>query len=162
VALHQKRRLRLPGLAEVSALILTVATIVTAALWFRSAAMDAWDITSGAVVGARVHHTHYNAEGTRLKVDCEYEYVVGQQSYRGYWAGFWPDAGSPNALLREELDVLQPGYALSVYYNTDDPRASDPHMPGSGRSVRYAWVFALTCVITGYYCFRVYPRIRLG
>jgi len=162
MSLHQRRRLRLPGLAEVVALVLTVLTVVPAVLWFRSAQVGEWEITNGVVVSARVHHTHYNAEGTRLKVDCEYEYVVGQASYRGSWSGFWPDARSPNALARDDLSVLRTGYPISVYYREDNPRQSDPHMPGGGRPVVYAWLFAIACGITGYYFFRVYPRIRLG
>ena len=160
--LRQHKRLRLPGLAEVVAVLLTAATIVPAALWLRSAAGGAWDITPATVLSVRVHHVHYNAEDTRLKVDCEYEYVVGQTNYRGSWSGFWPEATGPNALRRDELHLLRTGFPLTVYFREDDPRVSSPHAPGGGQPVAYAWLFATACVVTGYYCFRIYPSIRLS
>lgn len=158
--LHQKKRRRLPGMAEVIALLLTGGTVVPAALWWGSATTSSWDSAPGAITRAAVKQTHYNAEDTRKRVDCEYEFVVEQITYKGTWSGFWPEAHSPNALLRDELGVLQPGYSITVYYDAKDPRESDPHTPGSGRQIRYAWLFALSCLATGYYCFRIYPSLR--
>jgi hypothetical protein len=160
VPLHQRKRLRLPGLAEVVAVVLAFLTVIPAVVWLRAAAAGTWDITHGTVLAARVHHTHYNAEDTRLKVDCEYEYVVGQAIYRGSWSGFWPDAYGPNALARDELHILRTGFPLMVYYREDNPRVSSPHAPGGGGPVLFAWLFATACVITGYYIFRVYPALR--
>lgn len=159
--LRQRKRLRLPGLAEVVGVVLTLVTVALGVFWMVSTATTEWDFTPGAVIRARVDHTHYNAEGTRLRVECDYEYVVGQVAHRGSWTGFWPEMGSPDSLLPDELGALQPGYPVTVFYTVSNPANSQLHGPGGYLYIVNAGLFAFACVATGFYFFRVYPALRL-
>ncbi len=151
MTLPQKRHLRRPGVAEALAL---------GVLWWQTHALLAWQLAQGVITDVAIEPTHYNAIDVRNKVSVSYSYEVGDADYDGYWQGFWPEAGSPNALASHEIYLLDEGRAITVLYDPSAPANNELHFTGSAASVQYAMLFVVGLIACMFYMTRVYPRLR--
>ena len=155
------RKRRALGMPEVVGLLLVAAVVVPAWLWWRDTIVGHWQVTSGVVLSADVRSTHYNATDYKPVVTIKYRYSVGGDDYETVWQGLWPEAGSPNALPRDQLTQLQsPGRPLVIFYNPAEPSESSPHESAPFRQITYASVTVLAACVVGWYFLRVFPGLR--
>lgn len=153
---HRRRAL---GPPEILGLLLVVALVVPAWLWWRDVLTAQWAITSGSVLACDIRATHYNAQDYRPVVTMRYRYVVHGEDYQAEWRGLWPEAGSPNALMRDQLEQLRmPGRPLVIYYNPSNPLQSSPHEHGAGRELTYASATVVALCVVVWYFVWVFPN----
>lgn len=158
----RKRRLKRPGWPEAVLALLVLAVVVPAFLWLQADLATPWERTGGQVVEGEVIPTHYNAERYDEKVSLSYEYTVAGVPYSGRYEGFWPPAGTVNALPHDELKVLErPGYPLIVFYDPRQPARSNIHRQSSFWKNVYAVWFIAALGVTLLYLVRVYPRVSI-
>ena len=156
------RRRRTLGVPEVVGLLLVLAVVVPAWLWWRDVLVGSWQITSGSVVACDIRNTHYNAADYRPVVTLRYRYTVAGQEFDGVWEGLWPEDGSPNAIGHDQLHQLQsPGRPLVVYYNPADPSESSPHESAPYRQITYASATVLALWVVLWYFLRVFPGLTV-
>lgn len=154
------KRRRALGVPEFVGLLLVAVVVAPAWLWWRDVLVGSWQITSGSVVACEVRNTHYNAADYRPVVTLHYHYMVAGQELEGVWQGLWPEAGSPNALPRDQLPQLQsPGRPLVIYFNPANPVESSPHEGAPLRQIAYASITVLGVCVVLWYFLRVFPGL---
>lgn len=159
MARHARRR-RL-GVREFVGIVLLLAVVGPAWLWWQEVLVGDWQITSGSVSGCEIRDTHYNAPDYKPVVTLRYRYTVAGNEYQGTWQGLWPEAGSPNALPRTQLAQLNaPGRPLVVYYDPDHPADSSPHDHAPFRQIGYASMTVLGLCVASWYFVRVMPNVQ--
>ena len=161
VGLHRHRHLLRPGLPEFLFVAAVLATAATGLWWWRSALDLNLSRAPGSVLACRIISTHFNAPANRDKVVMTYEYTVAGIPFVSSYAGFWPEAGGPNALHPDEVKKLtSTGYPLTVLYDPGAPSISWLHQGMIGAKLPRAVAFCVTLSLTLLYCFRGYPAWR--
>jgi len=156
--LHQKHRLRRPGLPELVAVAAVIAAIAAAVAWLNAATAPTLEQTFGRIVSCDIRLTHYNAASDLSKVFVDYAYSAGIGTYTGHWEGFWPSTKSPDALPPDKLDLLKsPGRTITVFYDPADPGRSFLHSSATRFPALYAFAAAATALAAVIYLVRIYP-----
>lgn len=159
MALKHRKKLRGPGLPELTAVLLGLA--VAACFWMlgKEANKPGWARAPGRVEHCDIRRTHYNAEPSDNKVQLVYSYVVGAARFQGSWQGFWPRVHSPNALPEGNVEVLKtPNYPLVVLYDPLRPSRSDLHIPDARKVVPYTLLTFAALMVLLFYLMQIYPR----
>ncbi len=134
---------------------------IPAGLWWHGLTAEYWPRAGGRVLTSAIQLTHYNAEVSGAKVRVTYQYEVDGGMFTGEWAGFWPEAGSPNAMAPRQVErQLREGASLIVLYNPANPAQSDLHHPDGARQVLYSALLIFGLAVAVFYCRRIYPAWR--
>ncbi len=148
---------------EIVAALLVLATAGSALLCATSRGRSQWRETSGRVSHGEVVASRDRARPADAKVRVNYEYQVEGVDYRGEYKGFWPGAGSPNALPLDELERLtKEGHSLRVRYRAEDPGSSQLHFSGRSRSVAMLIFASFVGMVCLAYLLLVYPKWRVA
>jgi hypothetical protein len=153
-----RRKTGLPEFLLVCAIVMAVAPLTF--VWI-SLNQPEWPAAGGWVLSGEIVTTHYNAPDYKEKVTVNYEYLVGGANYRGEFVGLWPDVGSPNALLPDELErITRKGHPLTVFYDPTDPARSRLHSRGHDNQLSLILIAGCCVVLAGAYAFVAYPALR--
>ena len=146
---------------EVVGAVLVLATAGCALLYATSMGHERWQEASGRVVRGEAVPSRDLPRPSDKQVRVNYEYRVEGERYTAEYKGYWPSAGSPNALPEDQLEVLtKEGHPLTVLYQIDNPARSQLHVSGQGHRLAYiALTFVAGIACAGYFLL-VYPGWR--
>jgi hypothetical protein len=159
--LYQRRRRLKIRFPEFLAALVLLFTAVPAGLWAYESHQADWQRATGYVQQVDFTRNSINVDRLPDLTDVRYLYTVGGASFTGHWNGAWPQAHSPDALPRTELErQLSAGRLLTVYFDPRHPEQSTLHVQGPGRIYVYQVLTGIAIVSALVFLLRAYPRLR--
>lgn len=159
--LNQRRRSLKMRFPEVLAALVLLLTLVPAGLWAYEGQQPVWQKATGFVKSVGFTRNTTNVDRLPDLVDISYLYTVGGTTLTGYWDGPWPQAHSPDAIPRAQLEQdLRAGRILTVYFDPQMPERNTLHVNGSGRIHIYQALTGIAIVAALAFLLRGYPKLR--
>jgi hypothetical protein len=159
--LYQRRRRLKIRFPEFLAALVLLLTAIPAGLWAYESQQADWQPVTGYVQTINFTRNSNNVDRLPDLTDVTYFYTVGGASFTGHWNGAWPQAHSPDALPRAELErQLSAGRLLTVFFDPRSPQLSTLHVRGPGRIHVYQVLTGITIVCAIAFLLSVYPRLR--
>lgn len=161
VALRHHHRWRQIGLPEFLALVLVASVVVFTALWLLSRGAGEWHETPGSVVSGEIVPVRDRPRPEEIRVRVHYTYTAQGLPYTGFYEGFWPAAGSPNALDEGRIEELtQEGRPVTVYFDPLAPDRSKLFFAELDAGGMYLALAVVAGGLTLLYCMVLYPAWR--
>ena len=143
---------------ELVAFFVVGIAVISAALWAHENFQPNWQESPAVVTYGDVYNRSYSASAIPDQVHVTYQYDVLGQTYTDIWNGYWPQAGSPNALATERLPNLrQRGYPLSIVFDPANPARNVLHYAGTDYAQTYERIGLAAMLLALGYLAKVYP-----